>query len=190
MAPAVSKVNAENIIVDNLPKDINILGLDSSLSRPGFCKLTFKNGSIMDVNTFVVDNKTKERVKKTRGEKLANIYREGLKQMTFDNDLPTVYVREHAFISQRGQNEMAIFEAVGLEDWYLWITKNVEWIEAYPTSIKTLLTGNRKADKNEVAAAVKKYIDHEFKYDDESDAAAVCLYFLIKNNMIKEVGDD
>ncbi|MCM3784352.1 crossover junction endodeoxyribonuclease RuvC [Neobacillus mesonae] len=60
-----------------------------------------------------------------------------------------------------------------------------------PTSVKKLVTGNGKAEKPEVAEAVRKYLrlgpDYKFAagYDD-SDACAVILAYLIREKLIEE----
>lgn len=61
-----------------------------------------------------------------------------------------------------------------------------------PSNVKKLVTGNGKAEKPEVADAVRKWLrlaeDYPFKsgYDD-SDACAVCLSYLIREGMIDGV---
>ncbi|WP_337102364.1 crossover junction endodeoxyribonuclease RuvC [Paenibacillus sp. YIM B09110] len=58
-----------------------------------------------------------------------------------------------------------------------------------PTSVKKLVTGNGRAEKDEVAAAVRRFLrlgdDYPFKagYDD-SDACAVILAYLIREGLI------
>nr|WP_256209625.1 crossover junction endodeoxyribonuclease RuvC [Paenibacillus sp. PDC88] len=61
-----------------------------------------------------------------------------------------------------------------------------------PTSVKKLVTGNGKAEKDVVAASVRKLLrlsdDYAFRpgYDD-SDALAVCLAYAIREKLIGEV---
>lgn len=60
-----------------------------------------------------------------------------------------------------------------------------------PTYIKRLLTGNGKAEKEDVAVVVRKLLrlgdDYKFaKGYDDSDAAAVCLAYLIREGVIKK----
>lgn len=58
-----------------------------------------------------------------------------------------------------------------------------------PTSVKKIVTGNGKAEKAEVAEAVREYLqlnpDYPFRagYDD-SDACAVILAYLIREGLI------
>ncbi|MEK5414358.1 hypothetical protein BJP49_11065 [Paenibacillus odorifer] len=62
-----------------------------------------------------------------------------------------------------------------------------------PTSVKKYVTGNGKAEKPEVAEAVRKYLrlpaDTKWRtgYDD-ADACAVCLSYLLRENLIDEIG--
>nr|WP_206529612.1 crossover junction endodeoxyribonuclease RuvC [Brevibacillus sp. SYP-B805] len=57
-----------------------------------------------------------------------------------------------------------------------------------PSSVKRTVTGNGKAEKAEVAAAVRRLLglteDYRFATDDESDACAVVLAYLIANDLI------
>ncbi|NOU98451.1 crossover junction endodeoxyribonuclease RuvC [Paenibacillus planticolens] len=57
-----------------------------------------------------------------------------------------------------------------------------------PTSVKKAVAGSGKAEKTELAAAVRRSCglpaDYAFATDDESDAAAVCLAYLIAENLI------
>ena len=72
-------------------------------------------------------------------------------------------------------------------DYAAWQKNESEWDEIYPVSIKKLLTENGKAEKHEVAEALKAYLgEMDFKNDDESDAAAVGIAWMIQNNQIKQ----
>ncbi|WP_433946911.1 crossover junction endodeoxyribonuclease RuvC [Paenibacillus sp. SN-8-1] len=63
-----------------------------------------------------------------------------------------------------------------------------------PTSVKKIVTGNGKAEKDEVARAVRKWLrlgaDYVFRsgYDD-SDALAVCLAYLIREGLIDPIAE-
>lgn len=62
-----------------------------------------------------------------------------------------------------------------------------------PTSVKKLVTGSGKAEKDVVAEAVRRYLrlDPAFKFRagyDDSDACAVALAYLIRENIIDEIG--
>ncbi|WP_178023052.1 crossover junction endodeoxyribonuclease RuvC [uncultured Paenibacillus sp.] len=61
-----------------------------------------------------------------------------------------------------------------------------------PQTVKKTVTGNGRAEKAEVAEAVRRWLrlpsDYQFRagYDD-SDAAAVCLAYLIRENLIDHI---
>ena len=60
-----------------------------------------------------------------------------------------------------------------------------EFYEIAPTTVKKLLTGSGKASKEEVAEALESYVDCQtYESDDESDALAVGIAWLILNKMI------
>ena len=58
-----------------------------------------------------------------------------------------------------------------------------------PSNVKKTVTGNGAAKKPEVAASVRKLLnlgeDYEFDSDDHSDAAAIALAYLIREKLIK-----
>lgn len=82
---------------------------------------------------------------------------------------------------------MTLNKVVGVMDTALWKSRESVWLEPYrPVSVKKILTGNGKAEKDEVMAAVKEYVgDIEFATDDESDAVAVGLCYAIDNGLIE-----
>ncbi|QHZ51161.1 crossover junction endodeoxyribonuclease RuvC [Paenibacillus larvae] len=57
-----------------------------------------------------------------------------------------------------------------------------------PSTVKRLVAGNGKAEKEDVADAVRKLLglspDYVFASDDESDACAVALAWLIQNGVV------
>ncbi|WP_198041805.1 crossover junction endodeoxyribonuclease RuvC [Paenibacillus larvae] len=57
-----------------------------------------------------------------------------------------------------------------------------------PSTVKRLVTGSGKAEKEDVADAVRKLLglspDYVFASDDESDACAVALAWLIQKGVI------
>lgn len=165
------------------PDTYKVVAADLSLKRPGFCVVTMYKGGIDSVVTASVDNKT---TKKCRSEILKEIYDSLLKTIVATSVCPTYFVREHAFNSRGAMSEIGIFEVVGIADLALWEKAKQEWFEIYPVSVKKLVTGSGKSDKQQVADCVKKVFGQtEFKNDDESDAAAVALAWLIQNKQVK-----
>lgn len=62
-----------------------------------------------------------------------------------------------------------------------------------PTSVKKYVAGSGKAEKPEVAEGVRKYLRLSDGYKwrtgyDDSDACAVALSYLLRENMIDEIG--
>lgn len=64
-----------------------------------------------------------------------------------------------------------------------------------PQTVKKAVTGNGRAEKAEVAEAVRKWLrlspDYQFRagYDD-SDALAVCLAYLIREGLIDDITEE
>jgi len=119
--------------------------------------------------------------KKSHGQILAEIY-------NLITDLAVdvaVFVREKGF-SRFPHETQALFKVVGVADLAAWKAYGTEFVEIAPTTVKKLLTGSGKANKDEVAAALDKYIgEQQFEADDESDAAAVGIAWLIRNSYIQ-----
>lgn len=83
-------------------------------------------------------------------------------------------------------SERNVTKVVGLMD-YLAYEKNVEWKEIYPVQVKSLVAGNGRAEKTEVADALPFYVGEiEYKNDDESDATGVAIAWLIQHGQLKE----
>jgi crossover junction endodeoxyribonuclease RuvC len=119
--------------------------------------------------------------KKCHGQILAEIY-DLITELTVD---VAVFVREKGF-SRFPHETQALFKVVGVSDLAAWKAYGTEFVEIAPTTVKKLLTGSGKANKDEVAAALDKYIgEQQFEADDESDAAAVGIAWLIRNSYIK-----
>lgn len=188
----MAKKKTENQIVPvQLPDIFRVIGGDISLKRPGFSSLVYKKNedgtlNLMDVKTMCIDNKKDK--KKEKGELLDDVLR-GITTFFPDeekDDIQTFYVREK-YISNHGSiYESSIYEAVGISDWYLWRLHKT-WYELYPNTIKKLIAGNGNADKQVVADALKHYVgERVYGTDDESDAVAVAVAWLIQQGAIKQ----
>lgn len=164
----------------NFPDSFMIIAADLSLRRPGFCILKVKDKTVTQVETGFVDNKTSV---KTHGEILNEIYR--AMPTAPDYRDPVFYVREHAFNSRGAQSEIGIFKVVGIMDLALWRFNKQQWYELYPITVKKTVTGSAKSTKEQVADSLKQYIgDRKYTTDDESDAAAVAVAFLLQNGFV------
>lgn len=180
----MAKKKAEPIVETiELPKQYIVVAADLSLRRPGWCKLYVKDKKIMDIKLFSLDNKAK---KKTHGQilqEIYNIFSENIAGLTVS--WPRYFVREKMIMNLKVPSERDVAKVVGLMDFMLGDT---EWFEIYPVTVKKLITGSGKAEKSEVAAALEKYIGkQEYKCDDESDAAAVGVAWLIQQGQLKEL---
>lgn len=99
-----------------------------------------------------------------------------------------VYVREKAF-SRFARETQALNKVVGIADLVAWQQSMAIFHEIAPTTVKKLLTGSGKADKETVAQALDRYLGAQvYKTDDESDAAAVGVAWLLQNNLLKKFG--
>ena len=178
----------DNAIQTEWPEHYRVFGADLSLKRPGFClmELSRQNNEtkIVNIKTASVDNKTKN---KTHGQLLMETAIV-LKEFLQDNLLPTFYVREHAFSGRGAASDQGVFETVGISNLVLWQTQGQIWKELYPVTIKRLLTGSGKATKPEVAEAVQKIVGHKMKFacDDESDACAVAIAWLLQAGQLTQ----
>lgn len=185
---ARKKIEKPEII---LPDDFNIVAADLSLNRPGFCVLTFRtvgDYTKLDITTYNVDNKKLL----NRGEKLDRAYfklDEMYNNLKAENPYPVFFLREHAFNSRASQYEIGIFEMVGLSNYWLWKKAgDVTWEEMYPITIKKIITGDSKADKKKVERYLADYIgERPYACDDESDATALAVAYLVAKRKIREI---
>jgi crossover junction endodeoxyribonuclease RuvC len=155
------------------------LGLDLSLSSPGFAVITVTDR----IPTLVYATHTKTTAKLPHGQRLAQIDR----QITLitDNFGPfDLIVRERGF-SQHAATTQALFKVVGVSELNL---RDHEIVEVPPTTVKKTLTGDGKADKTAVEIAVRRILRlpplYRFATDDESDACAVVLAYLLAEGLI------
>ena len=175
----------------NFPEKYWVFGADLSLKRPGFCRFRVDKSSgspvITELYTDSVDNKLCRN--KPHGQELEEIFY-GLGTFRPQKDIPdpepVLYVREKGIHVKRSANtEGAIYEVVGVSSLWLWQYRK-EWYEINPKTVKRIITGDQNAEKNVVANYIKLYIgDHDFKNDDESDACAVALAWLIDNGELE-----
>lgn len=97
-------------------------------------------------------------------------------------------IRETLPVSRNPRLPQAIYGAWAAVDTALHRYGYEVTAEIGPTQVKRIVTGNGKAEKAEVAAAVRRLLglaeDYRFATDDESDAAAVVLAYLIANDLI------
>lgn len=97
---------------------------------------------------------------------------------------PAIVVRERSF-SKYHRETQTLNKVVGVTDMLLWSAKQTSFVELTPAEIKKIITGKGSAEKEEVARGLAVYIgEQEYTCDDESDAAAVAIAFLLREGYI------
>lgn len=100
-----------------------------------------------------------------------------------------VIVREQALDKQGGPRNSRVIEVlhkvVGVADLYAWSLGSREFQEIHPKTIKKIVANDQLAEKDVVAAALPQFVgEYEYACDDESDAVAVGVAWLIQQGMI------
>ena len=81
-------------------------------------------------------------------------------------------------------------KVVGVSDLYAWGYGKRTFSEIDPNTVKKLITDDRLAEKDEVAEALENFVGKvNYACDDESDAVAVGVAWLIKEGMITKESD-
>jgi len=89
-------------------------------------------------------------------------------------------------VGRSAKTIQTLHKVVGLSDLYAWAFGHRVFDEVHPITIKKIVTGSREADKEQVAKALPQYVgDLEYGSDDESDAVACGIAWLIQNKYIK-----
>lgn len=162
-----------------------VLAMDLSLTSPGFAVL-----AITDEGQPLILEKThvKTKAKETHGQRLSDISGEIDRLLLRYN--PEHVVREKGF-SRFPAVTQTLFKVVGISDLCVatfGLTPSQVVHEIAPTSVKKLVTGNGRADKQAVQDAVIKRLRIDkpdyFANDDESDAAGVGLAYYIEKGLI------
>lgn len=165
--------------------NILILSMDLSLNLPAFCVAEVINGQFKVLEVDHVDNK---KGKWTTAEKLDRIALK-LKDIFQKYNKFDYVVREKGF-SRFANTTQLLFRVVGVSDLITIQEGGFKEIEEIPpTTIKTMIAGYSKADKDEVEVGVRKLLSEEqknmkFYSDDESDAVAVALTHCIKKGLL------
>lgn len=100
-----------------------------------------------------------------------------------------VYVREKAVITHMADTDR-LFRIGGVSDVALWEVRQTGFFDITPSSVKKIITGNGRARKDEVAKCLAPYVGEQtYMTNDESDAIAVGVAFLIKEGYLDEKRD-
>jgi crossover junction endodeoxyribonuclease RuvC len=96
-------------------------------------------------------------------------------------------VREGALlnIATSGRTVQVLSKVVGVSDLYAWGFGGKEFEDISPKTVKKLVANNDNAEKEEVAKALEQFVGkRDYACDDESDAVAVGIAYLIQQKMI------
>jgi crossover junction endodeoxyribonuclease RuvC len=159
------------------------LGLDLSLSSPGFAVVEVRNRQA----SLLTATHVKTDAKEGRAQRYEVI--EAFTLLFLREHKPfDAIIRESYPPDRRVDTNATIFGAWSAVDRALGRYGYAVDEILVPSTIKKTLTGDGKADKAKVADSVRKYLrlpdDYAFGTDDESDAAAVVLAWLIREGMI------
>lgn len=129
-----------------------------------------------------MDNKA---AKKCHGEMLLDIARELSRYIKANPG--AVLVREKALdvISRSARTVEVLHKVVGMSDLYAWWLEKTEFEEVPVKTVKSLVANDKDAGKELVASSLDQFVGHrEYARDDESDAVAVGVAWLIQRGMI------
>lgn len=164
------------------------LGLDLSLRSPGFADLAVKNRRPSIVRTAHFKTTTVE-PRALSYESIEAFTLLFIREQTKGGTIPySSIIRETWPPARNYENNdkvhgawSAVDRALARYDWS--VTENLS-----PSTVKKTVTGSGSAKKDEVATAVREILglpaDYKFATDDESDAVAVALAYLIRENLI------
>lgn len=100
-----------------------------------------------------------------------------------------IYIRERAVVFHYVDTDR-LMRVGGAMDVALYKTKEDVFYDLTPTTVKKVITGNGRASKQAVARMLKRYVGEQtYETDDESDAVAVGVAFLIKEGYIDDKRD-
>ena len=105
-----------------------------------------------------------------------------------------VLVREEALrksgTTASGKVLSILNKVVGVSDLYAWACGKRTFCEIEPKIVKKLITNDSLAEKDEVAEALEVFVGKlDYACDDESDAVAVGVAWLIKQGKLCQDGD-
>ncbi|WP_342480443.1 crossover junction endodeoxyribonuclease RuvC [Paenibacillus sp. FSL L8-0340] len=163
-------------------------GLDLSLTSPGFAVIDVKNR----VPTLVATSTVKTDASEDRPLRYEVIEAHAL--LFFRQHRPdSAIVREIWPPSRNFEQNDKVHGAWSAVDRALSRLGLAVIDDISPKTVKKLVTGSGNAEKAQVAEAVRRYLrlapDYKFSagYDD-SDACAIILAYLIRENLIDEIG--
>lgn len=155
------------------------------MNRPGFAHLAYNKttGLLQVIRKSNIDNKNAKN--KSHGQKLSEIAAE-LRAYLMNNST-MILVREEALanISTSAKTIQVLHKVVGVSDLYAYAFGGKQFEEISPKTVKKLVTGDGLAEKDVVAKCLERYVGpQEYACDDESDAVAVGVAWLIEKGWL------
>lgn len=157
-----------------------IIALDLSMNCTGYAVVSIDGSKVQLIKKGIIKAKGRE----SHGKRLKRQYNT-LKVLS--EQYPDAIIVKESVHSGRAKTSIVLAKVHGVVE----LLFNEGTIYKYPaTTIKKQITGNGKAKKEEVMTAVIEclvqhgIVDVTFKTDDESDAVAVALTFLLKKGWL------
>lgn len=89
-------------------------------------------------------------------------------------------------VARSAKTIQVLHKVVGVADLYAWANQEKVFEEISPKTVKRLVTGDPNAEKDEVAKALEAWVGkQDYACDDESDACAVGIAWLMQRGMIE-----
>ena len=157
-----------------------VLAMDLSLSSPAFAVIKKTTGKPKVLHLSSV----KTNAKKSHGYRLFQIYNH-LKDIYEEFEGQIDFVASEKGFSRHARTTQILYMVHGVARVCSYMN-GYEVEEMSPTTVKAKVGGSGKASKEQLADAVRGYFTEElfFKNDDESDAVAVGLCFLIDKGVL------
>lgn len=164
---------------------LRVLAFDTSMSAPGVGVIEVKNrkARIIDVSHVITNAKQHHGLRADIVKSWATLFIAKHAPKGFD-----VIIRED-FVARTSRQGHPVYSAWGAVDQALnRFGLNFTEPAISQSKVKKLVVGKGKAEKWEVEEAVRKWTGYtgEFAKDDESDACAIGLAYLIEEGLIDE----
>ncbi|MGE6629630.1 crossover junction endodeoxyribonuclease RuvC [Bacillus sp. NPDC077027] len=168
-----------------------ILALDLSLTSTGYAVGVVLGGEIKLIEVGSINNKRyAKRSQAFRLHQIATKLKELYRKYEFD-----YIIKERGFVNARAMATQALFKVAGVADLISFAFGHEIKAELSPSTIKKLVTGDGRADKEKVQKAVEAFLGNdvnglnliEFINDDESDAVACLIAYCVQEKLIEAV---
>jgi crossover junction endodeoxyribonuclease RuvC len=168
-------------------KALRVLGLDLSLTSPGFAIIEMKNGKPRLIKTanFVTDSGTVQALRYEEIEAFTLLFIRENKP--FDVIAREIWPPSRNYAQNNKIHGAWAAVERALSRYGYEVNEHLT-----PSNVKKLVTGSGTAKKPEVAEHARRLLglgdDYKFDSDDHSDAAGIALAYLIREGLIKTEG--